>query len=83
MPIDKEPWNDDTIMPWGKHKGVLLRDVPPDYLIWYFGKSWAEDWPGLYAYVKDHEEQLLSEIGEEHREVEGEMETWDDYMENR
>ncbi len=83
MPLNKEPWTDDTIMPWGRHKGVPLGEVEAGYLVWYFGKSWAKDWPGLYAYVKDNEERLLSEVGDDRRDVEGEMETWDDYMDAR
>ncbi len=83
MPLDKEPWTEDTIMPWGKHKGVPLGEVDPEYLIWYFGKSWAKDWPGLYAYVKENEDAILQDAHVERDEVEGDMETWDDYMDTR
>lgn len=26
-------------MPWGKHRGKLLKDVPRDYLLWVMGKA--------------------------------------------
>ena len=25
-------WNDNTVMPWGKHQGVQLKDIPDSYL---------------------------------------------------
>jgi len=30
------PVNDKTPMPFGKHKGKQLQDVPPSYLLWLF-----------------------------------------------
>ena len=33
----------DIAMPWGKHKGRLLCDIPSDYLHWLFDKSEADD----------------------------------------
>lgn len=29
-----EVWNENTKMPFGKHKGKPLKDIEPDYLIW-------------------------------------------------
>lgn len=28
--------NDDSLMPFGKHKGKPMSDVPVEYLHWYF-----------------------------------------------
>ena len=30
-----------TKMPWGKHKGIYLKDLPEDYLIWA-AKNWSD-----------------------------------------
>lgn len=51
MPLDKTPWTDATTMPWGPHKGKLMRDVPPDHLIWLTEQRWIKDWPGLRSYL--------------------------------
>lgn len=31
--------NDDFVMPFGKHKGKNIKDVPSDYLQWIYEKS--------------------------------------------
>jgi len=30
---------DETLMPWGKHKGEMLKDVPANYLLWLEGQN--------------------------------------------
>jgi len=82
MPIDKTPWDGDTRMTFGKHKGKRLTNVPGDYLLWFYEQPWAPDWPGLYAYVKTvHEELRQDQEGDV--DVHGDMESWDDYMDSR
>lgn len=29
-------YTDETPMPFGKHKGTPLKDVPPSYLLWLY-----------------------------------------------
>jgi len=60
MPIDKTPWTDDTVMPWGDHEGTKLREVPKAYLAWLFAQSWISSWPGLHSYLKSHADELRS-----------------------
>lgn len=55
------PWTDATVMPWGVHKGSTLKDLPASYLLWLFEQVWIKDWPGLYLYLKAHEQQLMDE----------------------
>lgn len=55
------PWTDQTVFPWGKHKGERVRDVPASYLLWLFEQPWIKSWPGLHAYLKQHEDQLMEE----------------------
>jgi hypothetical protein len=42
--ISKPDWG-LVQMPWGKHKGSLLMDIPPSYLQWAL-RTWAPDTPG-------------------------------------
>lgn len=44
---------DDSIMPFGEHKGKKLRDVPDNYLFWWFNeKDAARHSPYLYDYCE-------------------------------
>jgi hypothetical protein len=36
-PIYSQPDFGLVAMPWGKHKGSLLKDIPPAYLLWAVG----------------------------------------------
>jgi len=81
MPIDKTPWSDDTIMPWGKHKGVRLEEVPGDYLYWLSQQKWIVEWPGLLAYLKKNAstiEEQAQDLEHERGDVEG-YDSYDDY----
>lgn len=44
-------FNDNSIMPFGNHKGKHLKDVPADHLIWLYenGRSGR-----LTEYIKDN-----------------------------
>jgi uncharacterized protein (DUF3820 family) len=52
--------NDESIMPFGKHKGEKMANIPPDYLLWLFdnGKCYGE----VRQYIEDNLEVLKSEI---------------------
>lgn len=65
MPIDKSPWTDDTLMPWGDHKGTALKDVPAIYKAWLLSqKHWIQDWPGLASYLRKHHDVIMKEAEE-------------------
>lgn len=78
MPLDKTPWDGDTRMSFGIHKGKRMTNVPGEYLLWLYEQPWAPDWPGLYAYLKTILPALQETIEETYSE--GDMTTWDDYM---
>lgn len=42
----------DTKMPFGKHKGQDLDDVPASYLLWFYEQDWAMQYPEVLKYVK-------------------------------
>ena len=49
-------------MPFGKHKDVLLKDVPRDYLLWLNDTLRRGDWVKLRIYIADH---ILNKAKEE------------------
>ena len=57
---------DDSIMPFGKHKGQKLANVPASYLLW-LRQAWEENPPQrpdqleLMRYVDDNVEVLKME----------------------
>lgn len=44
--------HDDDKMPFGKHKGQRLGDVPDSYWRWFLQQDWAEQYPDLLEYAK-------------------------------
>lgn len=52
--------NDNSIMPFGKHKGKPLLEVPASYLLW-----WADQSP-------EHNAELLKYINDNRRHLEDE-----------
>ncbi len=79
--------NDNSLMPWGEHKGKKLGDIPAGYLLWLFGQPWIVEHRELYAYLKENEKCLLEESSEEDRQlghVDGEDDdTFEGYMRQR
>ena len=48
----------NPVMPFGKHKGVLLSDVPTDYLWWVLeGSDVIDRFPELAGMVEDELEE--------------------------
>ena len=47
---EKSPWGDPELMlklasyrmPYGKHQGMLLIDLPEPYVVWFAGKGFPE-----------------------------------------
>lgn len=53
-------YNDDSKMPFGKHKGELLQDVPASYLHWLWTQSPLSDIK-LYNYIHNNRDALKKE----------------------
>jgi len=43
--------NDDSTLPFGKHGGERLGDVPDDYWRWFLSQDWCDSWPDLVEYA--------------------------------
>jgi uncharacterized protein (DUF3820 family) len=52
--------NDDSIMPWGIHKGKRMADVPDAYLysLWYNDKCWGE----VKQYIHENLQAILNNL---------------------
>lgn len=43
--------SDDDKMPFGKHKGERLGDVPDSYWRWFLGQQFCDNYPDLVQYA--------------------------------
>lgn len=60
-------FTDETTMPFGKHYGKELQDVPARYLLWFKGEledkiSLNDDEQNLLDYISDNLDVLEKEI---------------------
>lgn len=51
---------DESIMPFGKYKGVKLIDVPASYLVWCNDQDWCKG--QLKAYITDNLEVIKMQL---------------------
>ena len=54
---------DETLMPFGKHKGKKLANVPANYLLWLFDQDWIK--PDMKLYINENMDALKIEIDNE------------------
>lgn len=61
--------NSDSLMPWGKHKGERISDVPASYLDWLIGQDWIDEWPDVKAYIEQNLDAIHEQVrrGKEQR----------------
>lgn len=51
---------DNSLMPYGKHKGQKMANVPPDYLIWLFENNKCT--PEVAKYIAENLDVIKAEI---------------------
>ena len=51
---------DESTMPYGKHKGQKMANIPPDYLIWLFENNKCT--PEVAKYIAENLDVLKAEI---------------------
>ena len=54
-----EKFTDDSLMPFGKHKGVKLANVPAQHLLWLYENDRAGR---LKSYIEEHMDVLKMEV---------------------
>ena len=61
---------DDSKMPFGKHKGEKMENVPARYLLWLYGEMEAkkQSQGPVFRYIKDNLKALEKEAEEEGRD---------------
>ena len=52
--------DDESIMPFGKHKGEKLANVPAKYLLWLYGEDLRHE--ELKAYIEENMDVLKQEV---------------------
>lgn len=52
--------NDNSPMPWGKHKGTKMANVPAHYLIWAYEQN--KCCQKVRQYVRENWDELKSEL---------------------
>lgn len=52
--------NDDSLMPWGKYKGVKMANVPAEYLRWLYDNNKCNG--AVKAYIEDNLDVIEVEI---------------------
>ena len=57
--------NDKYIMPFGKHKGEAIGDVPASYLLWFFEQVWSTKYRAVYGYIVENKKHLEKEAKNE------------------
>lgn len=60
-----ESLTDEDEMPFGKHKGKKMRDVPAEYLDWLRDQAFVRySWPKVYGYIRNNANVIDSELDE-------------------
>ena len=82
MVLNKDPWDTETVMPWGDYKGTKLDDIPGAYFATLREHKWLKTaWPGLSAYIEANwstiEEQI--QVHDPHENEEG-FDSWEEYQ---
>ena len=60
--------NDQSIMPWGKHKGVEMGQVPDQYLLWLYTSRKAKG--DVLEYIIDNLEAIALNLGKDIDKIE-------------
>ena len=57
---------DNDLMPFGKHKGKKMKDVPARYLLWIYDQPWSlQKYPQVDAYIHYNFDVLEKEVEDE------------------
>lgn len=62
--------DDNSLMPWGKHKGEKLANVPDKYLLWLYKEKKATG--DVLDYIEDNMDVIKMNLGIENEEFDDE-----------
>ena len=54
--------NDNSLFPFGKHKGIKMEKVPATYLDWLMGQDWIKSWPEVVEYIERNRTVINKEL---------------------
>lgn len=54
--------DDNTVLTFGKYKGVKLGEVPPSYLLWFYDNGSFGVNEALKTYIEENRETLEMQI---------------------
>lgn len=60
-PQNTEPFTDNTIMPFGKHKGKPMANIPAQYFLWLLNEGCSH--AGVKQYILENLQGLQQEAG--------------------
>lgn len=52
--------NDQSLMPWGKHKDTPIGDVPDEYLLWLYKANKAKG--DVLTYIEENLDAIASNL---------------------
>lgn len=78
MKRSKQPLTATDPMPFGEFKGKLMGELPLSYLDFLLRLTWLRDWPGVFAYVKSREQEIVA--ARPKLEQPKTLTTFDDYL---
>lgn len=61
MAVTSQKMTDESVMPFGKYKGMYLIEVPANWLLWYYENAEFGRDEALIAYIEDNMQALRSE----------------------
>lgn len=59
------PMNDNSKMPFGKHRGTRMKDLDASYLDWLNEQDWLEKFnKDVFDYIQDNMDAINKELPE-------------------
>lgn len=58
----RDAYTDDTLMPWGPHKGTRLADVPPEHLDYLLKQTWLKEYVYMYDYLSSRRDDISKRL---------------------
>lgn len=60
-------FTDDTVMPFGPHKGKHMKDVPAEHLLWLLDQPWIKGRKELHSYIVANKATLMEQVAAQNK----------------